>query len=92
MKPQNPQEKRKAIRHPRIKPVEFIAGGRLFLGEISNQSHGGAFIRIKEKFQLGQQIELIEPSDVGITQKRKGEIVRVTPQGIGIAFHRPGYF
>jgi hypothetical protein len=92
LKPLKPKEQRKTIRHSRKRPVDFVVGGRLFLGEISDQSHGGLFIRVKGKFQVGQKIELIEPSNVGITEKRKGEIIRVTPTGIGIAFHRPGYF
>ncbi len=54
---------------------------------IKNISLGGAFVETPEIFSIGQAIRLKIPfSDQNKYVKVKGNIVRITPEGVGVEF------
>jgi Tfp pilus assembly protein PilZ len=58
-----------------------------FIAPISNISSNGAFIKTARQFSVGQEVAMtiIFPS-TGESHMVTGEIVRVSPEGIGINF------
>ena len=87
-----PKEKRRDIRHSLKKPIEVLLHGHSYMGDIINRSRSGIFIRIKGPFKVGEEVSVIEALSIGEDQKRKAKIIRITSNGIAIAFERPGYF
>jgi Tfp pilus assembly protein PilZ len=67
----------------------FTTKNRKYKGSIANISRGGAFIRTKNKFALGQMILLDIRRDKTCKALRlKGWVVRLSPNGVGVKFDR----
>jgi len=65
---------------------------RNYRGSIANISRGGAFIRTKNQFALGQMILLdIREDKTSKALRLKGWVVRLSPNGIGVSFDRRSY-
>lgn len=65
---------------------------RDYRGSITNISRGGAFIRTKNQFALGQMILLdIREDKTSKALRLKGWVVRLSPSGIGVRFDRRSY-
>jgi hypothetical protein len=80
---------RKHSRKPYSKVMFFASGNRTCKGRISNISRGGAYIITKDKFFLGQLIQLVIPGDKNRKDvKLKGWVVRLGPNGLGVRFDR----
>lgn len=84
------KELEKKRRSPRINyfmEVNYVVNDRAFSGYINNISSDGVFIETTEQFQLGSSITLTFalPNSQGHIRVA-GKIVRVTSEGIGIAF------
>ncbi len=67
--------------------THFAANRQLFEGIIKNLSAGGTYIQVKGRFSVGGDIIVAGPfaadqEDV----KRRGKIVRMDGQGIGVRF------
>lgn len=76
-------------RTPYRKVVYFTSGKSRYKGFIKNISRGGAFILTREKFAIGQMINLIFPrTRLKKELTLKGWIVRVDQTGIGVRFDR----
>ena len=78
--------------HPRKsyrKTVFFSSKNKNYKGLITNISRGGAFIMTKNKFYVGQMIQIVIPGDRKKKDvKLKGWIVRLSPEGLGVRFDR----
>jgi len=94
---QNPQEsdwtdEKDPRQHPRKtykKSLSFSSKGQSFKGLITNVSRGGAFIETRNRFSLGQMIELVFPAYKNRKDLRiKGCIVRFNQKGMGVKFDR----
>lgn len=80
---------REHIREIYRKEKNFTSKNREFKGSIANISRGGAFIRTKNKFALGQIIQLDIRRDKTCKALRlKGWVVRLSPNGVGVKFDR----
>jgi Tfp pilus assembly protein PilZ len=68
--------------------VYFTTQNEYYEGITKNISRGGVFIEIKDKFNVGQSIKLVIPSN-GSKQNmlRKGEVVHHGFRGFGIKFN-----
>ena len=76
-------------RKPYRKIVYFTSRNSKHKGFIKNVSRGGAFIITREKFAIGQMINLVFPATrLKKELKLKGWIVRVDKNGIGVRFDR----
>ena len=78
---------RENIRKPYNMVVDYVAQDRFCNDFIKNVSSGGMFIETRMPFLVGQDIILTFP----LPKNRKhvkiaGEIIRTTPQGIGVKF------
>ncbi len=78
---------RENIRKPYNMVVDYVAQDRFCNDFIKNVSSGGMFIETRIPFLVGQDIILTFP----LPKSRKhvkiaGEIIRTTPQGIGVKF------
>ncbi len=95
------KERREFVRNPVDIPVEFIVRGRLYQGQIKNMnkggwiairdaSKGGVFVETEMAFSIGQNMSMtyLSPSFLG-EENRIGEIVWISPQGIGVKFKKP---
>jgi Tfp pilus assembly protein PilZ len=76
--------------YPREKII--TSKNRHYRGSIANISRGGAFIRTKNQFALGQMI-LLDIREGNSSQKLrlKGWVIRLTPKGIAVRFDRRSY-
>jgi Tfp pilus assembly protein PilZ len=79
-------------KHPRKlyrKAMFFASKSKNYKGLITNISRGGAHIITRNKFYLGQMIQLIIPGDRQRKDvKLKGWVVRLSPEGLGVRFDR----
>jgi Tfp pilus assembly protein PilZ len=79
--------KREHEREPFFMVVDYSVEGRFYKSHIQNISARGVFIRTRMPFKAGQEVSLTFPlPDYRKCIKITGEIVRVTPQGIGVKF------
>lgn len=81
------EKKRKSPRINYFMEVNYVVDDRAFSGYINNISTEGVFIETTETFQLHSNITLTFalPNSQGHIRVA-GKIVRITPEGIGIAF------
>ncbi len=81
------EKKRRAPRVNYFMEVDYVVGDRAFSGYINNISTDGVFIETTESFENDSDITLTFalPNSQGHI-KVAGKIVRITPDGIGIAF------
>ncbi len=85
----NKKDPRKHPRKPYRKVFFFVSKNKNYEGLITNISRGGAHIITREKFYLGQLLQLVIPGDDKKKDvKLKGWVVRLSPQGIGVRFDR----
>jgi hypothetical protein len=79
-------------KHPRkswCKAIFFTSKSKNYKGMISNISRGGAHIITKNKFYLGQMIQIVIPGDKNKKEiKLKGWVARLSPDGLGVRFDR----
>jgi Tfp pilus assembly protein PilZ len=83
------KERRRYVRVARLRFVEFVVGGRTYHGTIENKGDGGVFIKTKEHFYAGQDISMTYESSIFLREERKGTMVWVGPQGVGVEFNCP---
>jgi len=77
------------IRELHRKEILFSTNNRKYKGFITNISRGGAFITTKNKFALGQFIQIdIGDDQTGKAFSLKGWVVRLSPNGVGVKFDR----
>jgi Tfp pilus assembly protein PilZ len=87
--PKKESDPREHQRKPYRKVVHFTSRNTKYKGFIKNISRGGAFIITREKFTIGQMINLVFPGTrLKKELKLKGWIVRVDQNGIGVRFDR----
>lgn len=81
------EKKRKSPRINYFMEVNYVVDDRAFSGYINNISTEGVFIETTEMFQLNSNITLTFalPNSQGHIRVA-GKIVRITSEGIGIAF------
>ena len=79
--------KRKHEREPFFMVVDYSIEDRFYKDYIQNISAGGVFIETRIPFRAGQEVSLTFPlRDYQKYIKIIGEVVRVTPHGIGVKF------
>jgi len=79
--------KRKYERKPFFMVIDYSTEDRVFKDYIQNISSGGVFIETQMPFSQGQQLSLSFPlPNYQRYIKISGEIVRTSPQGIGVRF------
>ena len=85
----NKKDPRKHPRKPYRRVFFFTSTNKHYKGLITNISRGGAHIITREKFYLGQMIQLVIPGDKQKKDvKLKGWVVRLSPEGLGVRFDR----
>ena len=83
------QPKRKEHRQAGYVDIKYSIDGNDYEGATQDLSRGGVFIETSESFSLGQEVSMEIPfSNSSEIVKIKGEIVRITPEGIGVKFKR----
>jgi Tfp pilus assembly protein PilZ len=90
-KPQvvNP-ERRRGIRRQCFIPVDFTVKNRVYRDFIDNLSQQGAFIRTRERLDVGTEIWMtFSWLDAMTPIKSKGVVVRNASAGMGVAFETP---
>ena len=71
------------------KEIVFTTKNHRYTGSTSNISRGGAFITTNIKFTLGQvPLMDIREDNTCETLRRRGWVVRLTPNGVGVKFDR----
>lgn len=83
------QNKRRHARRDSQLTVYYATQDRAYRDVILNISPTGVFIETREPFIVGQEILLnFTPNRQSDPIRVRGEIVRVTPEGIGVKFIR----
>jgi hypothetical protein len=86
------KHKKDPRKHPRKlyrKVMFFTSKCKNYEGLITNISRGGAHIKTRNKFTLGQMIQLIIPGDRQRKDvKLKAWVIRLSPEGLGVRFDR----
>jgi uncharacterized protein (TIGR02266 family) len=78
---------RRHQRKPFIMVVDYVMQDRMYKDFIQDISAGGLFIETNKPFSVGQDVTLTFPlPDHQEHIKINGEVVRTTPQGIGVKF------
>jgi len=79
--------KRKHTRMPLRAVVDYAAHGQAYRDFIHNISAGGVFIETAMPISIGQELALtFELPSYNVPIKITGEVVRISPQGIGVRF------
>ena len=79
--------KRKHERKPFFMVVDYSAEDRLYKDYIQNISAGGVLIETRMPFSVGQEVSLCLPlPNYQKYIKITGEVLRISPQGIGVKF------
>ncbi len=79
--------KRRHYRKSCLISVDYVIKDHAFKNYIQDISSGGMFIETNESFSIGQEIIMaFSFSSEHKSSKLSGEIVRITPNGIGIKF------
>jgi Tfp pilus assembly protein PilZ len=80
--------RRNHYRKPLCLPVQYVSQGRTYSGYTRNISLGGLFLRTRFPFSIGQGLILaFLPQDRHSYLKVTGEVVRTSPEGIGVKFN-----
>jgi len=78
---------RKHERRECLITVNYVVKGRAYQNFIQNISAEGLFIETRERFSVGDEILLtISYTDEVRPFKIAGEVVRISPKGVGIRF------
>jgi Tfp pilus assembly protein PilZ len=87
LKERQHKERRKYSRIDFFTIIDYSVGDQYYRDFIQDMSISGIFIKSSHKFSVGQIIRMIFMSrDYQKPFKITGEIVRVTPDGIGVKF------
>lgn len=79
--------KRKHDRKPFLMAVDYSTQDHVYKDFIQNISAGGVFIQTNMPFSVGQEVSLTFPlPNYKKHIKIIGEVVRATPQGVGVKF------
>jgi len=79
--------KRKHTRVPLRTVVDYAAHGQAYRDFIHNISAGGMFIETTMPISIGQELSLtFELPNYNVPIKITGDVVRISPQGIGVRF------
>ncbi len=79
--------KRKQERKPFLMAVDYSTQDHVYKDFIQNISAGGVFIQTHMPFSVGQEVSLTFPlPNYKKHIKIIGEVVRSTPQGVGVKF------
>ena len=79
--------RRQHFRKPLHMPVRYTNKGGPSSGVIRDISLGGVFIFSRGAFSLGQSFSVaFSPTDVEKTVWIAGDVMRITPEGIGVRF------
>lgn len=79
--------KRKHERKPFLMAVDYSTQDHVYKDFIQNVSAGGVFIQTNMPFSVGQEVSLTFPlPNYQKHIKIIGEVVRTTPQGVGVKF------
>lgn len=79
--------KRKHTRIPLRTVVDYAARGQAYRDFIHNISAGGVFIETAMPISIGEELSLtFQLPNYNIPIKITGEVVRISPQGIGVRF------
>jgi hypothetical protein len=79
--------RRQHLRKPVHKPVRYTSKYGLSSGVIRDISLGGVFILCRGTFSLGQSLAVaFSPANFKETLWIAGDVMRVTPEGIGVRF------
>ena len=82
-----PKGSRRHYRKPFFTIVDYGTQDRVYKDFIQNISAGGLFIETTQPFEKGQEVMLTFPMPDGRGHiKITGEVVRTTPEGIGVRF------
>lgn len=83
------RDPRKHARKPYRKLMFFRSKSKTYKGLMTNISRSGAYIITRNKFYVGQFIQLVIPADTNRKEvKLKGWVVRLSPEGLGVRFDR----
>lgn len=84
-----PEEKRAAQREPYFQQVSYKCGNHIHCDCLRDISQKGIFINTNAQFDAGQEIDItLTLPESGEPIELKGEIVRTTPEGIGVKFKK----
>ena len=79
--------KRKHDRKPFLMAVDYSTQDHVYKDFIQNVSAGGVFIQTNMPFSVGQEVSLTFPlPNYKKHIKIIGEVIRTTPQGVGVKF------
>lgn len=79
--------RRKHVRKPFLMAVDYSTQDHIYKDFIQDISTGGVFIQTHMPFTVGQEVSLTFPlPDYKKHVKIIGEVVRSTPQGVGVKF------
>jgi Tfp pilus assembly protein PilZ len=79
-------KKRKHHRKPYFMAVDYATGNRAYRDFIRDISSSGVFIETRRRFLAGQEIIMSVLFPNRSYQIITGEVVRITPHGIGVRF------
>jgi Tfp pilus assembly protein PilZ len=83
-------ERRKGSRRQCFIPVDYAVKNRVYRDFIDNLSQQGAFIRTRERLDIGTEIWMtFSWIDAMTPIKSKGVVVRNANAGIAVAFENP---
>ncbi|MGM0417291.1 MAG: PilZ domain-containing protein [Thermodesulfobacteriota bacterium] len=82
------EEKRYHPRKPYFMPVDYIDRNRIYKEYIVDISAGGIFIKTSNDVRIGNEITLTVPFPYQNYMSISGVVVRSTPEGIAVKFHR----
>jgi len=81
------RDKRKHTRKHFFMVVDYSAEDRVYKDYIKDISAGGVFIETRTPFSIGQELSLSFPlPNYQKYIKTTGEVVRISPHGIGVKF------
>jgi Tfp pilus assembly protein PilZ len=80
--------RRRHFRKPLRTIIKYGIQGNVFRDFIQNISIGGLFVETQMPLRVGEGISIsfVTPESIDEQVKIDGEIVRVNPQGVGVAF------
>ncbi len=81
---------RRFLREEYFSQISFHSNERLYAGNITNISLGGAFVQSLDIFPVGQTLSVVIPfTHKAETVKRTGKVVWNNGEGFGFEFKRP---
>jgi len=69
-------------------PIFYATEDQLYEGEVKNYSVSGIFVETRDKFFVGQTLNLALPFSKEKDSKRLGSVIWQSPEGIGIELNK----